>query len=286
MPADPRPLLDRYLPRRRWFETGFWIAFFFLGAIVNTAIVRLDMDRAGLRFHPWGPAVWEWSSHLVALALVPAVVAFEARRPLHIGSLRRNLPWHALASVMFCVVHVLAFVAIRKAAYAAMGATYSFGNWPRELLYEYLKDFRGYATILLIVGVYRLVLWRLQGEAKLLEAPDSGPSEGSIERPERFLVKKLGKEFLLPANEIEYVSAMGNYVNLHVRGRDYPLRATMQGIEARLDPKHFRRIHRSYIVNVNLVDHIEPAESGDATVMMKTGASLSMSRRYRENIEA
>lgn len=282
MAADPRPVLDFYLPRRRWFEAGAWIAFFCLGAIANTAVARFDVERAHLPFAPWEPAVWEWSSHLVGLALVPAIVAFEARFPLHFGTLRRNLPWHALITVLYSVSHVLGMVGIRKAVYSAVGATYSFGPWPRELVYEFLKDFRSYVLILIIIGAYRLLLWRLQGEARLLDAPDSGPAEGSIERPERFLVKKLGKEFLLPAGEIERVSAMGNYVNLHVRGRDYPLRMTMQDIEQRLDPKHFTRVHRSHIVNVGQVVHVEPLDSGDARILLKDGSHVAMSRRYRD----
>jgi hypothetical protein len=169
-----------------------------LGAMVSTKVSQLDVQRAGLRFAPWEPLVWEWTSHLVTLALIPAVIAFEGRFPLHFGTFRRNLPWHVLGSVVFSVVHVVAMVGARKAIYALQGSTYRFGDWPSELFYEYLKDFRSYILLLVIVGAYRLLLFRLQGEVKLLDAPDSGPSEGSIERPERFLVRKLGKEFLLP----------------------------------------------------------------------------------------
>jgi hypothetical protein len=48
-----------------------------------------------------------------------------------------------------------------------------------------------------------------------------------LERPERFLMRKLCKEFLVNAREIEWLQASGNYVNLHVLGRDYPLCTTM-----------------------------------------------------------
>jgi hypothetical protein len=37
------------------------------------------------------------------------------------------------------------------------------------------------------------------------------------------MVRKLGKEFPIAANEIEWLQAQGNYVNLQVRGRAYPL---------------------------------------------------------------
>jgi hypothetical protein len=282
MPADPRDLLQRYLPYRRYFEAAFWVAFYLLGAVVNTVVAQLDIARVHLAFARWEPAVWEWTSHLASLALLPAVVVVESRFPLRFGSMRASLPWHAVASVAYSVIHVLAMVGARMAIYASQNLDYDFGYWPREFFYEYLKDFRSYVLVLLIIGAYRFLLFRLQGEATLLDAPDSVPAEGPIERPEHFLVKKLGKAFLLPTAEIQWAQAMGNYVKLRVGGRDYPLRATMQAIEARLDPSRFARVHPSYIVNRDQVAGVEPTEGGDARIRMKDGAEVPCSRRYRD----
>jgi len=278
MTDEPRSLLERYQPYRRVVEPGFWILNYGLSAALDTVIVQLDVARVHLGFAAWQPAVWEWSSHLVALALVPAIIAFERRVPLHLETLRRNLPWHVLASVVYSVVHVLAMVGLRKLAYSTHGLAYDFGDWPRELGYEYLKDWRSYASILLVVGGYRLLLLRLQGEARLLDAADD---ERVVERPERFLVRKLGKEFLVAANDIELLQASGNYVNLRVRGREYPLRATMASIEPRMDPARFVRVHRSYMVNLDCIAEIEPLETGDARLLMRDGTRVPCSRRYR-----
>src|SRR6185503_2211385 len=99
-------------------------------------------------------------------------------------------------------------------------------------------------------------------------------------------VRKLGREFLLPAREIEWTQAMGNYVNLRVRGRDYPLRSTMSAIEARLDPGCFVRVHRSYIVNLDHVAEIEPTDGGEARIKLKDGSVVPCSRRYRDELRA
>ena len=286
MTSDPRTLLDRYQPYRRFCETGFWVVNFLIAAVFNSATVLLEVERAHLDFAAWEPIVWETTSNLVLLALVPVVIAFERRVPLYFGTFRRNLPWHALASLVFCLVHVLAMVGLRKLVYAWQGDSYDFGNWPRELGYEYLKDWRSYAGILFTVAVYRLLLLRLQGEAKLLDAPDEGPAVEPIDRPERFLVRKLGKEFLVPAADIELLQASGNYVNLRVRGRDYPLRATMAGIEPRMDPARFVRVHRSYMVNLDCLAEIEPLETGDARLVMRDGTKVPCSRRYRARLSA
>jgi hypothetical protein len=262
-------------------EVGFWVCSLLFGAAVDSMIVMLDIERVHLGFAAWQAATWEWSSHLALLALVPAVLAFEKAVPLEWGSLRRNLPRHLFASVAFSVLHVLAMVALRKGVYAAMGSSYDFGSWPRELFYEYLKDFRTYAGILTTVYLYRLLLLRLQGEARMLDAPDVGAPVEPVDRPERFLVRKLGREFLVAANEVEWLQAAANYVNLHVRGRAYPLRSSMAAIEPRLDPGRFVRVHRSYMVNLEHLAEFEPLDSGDARLRMRDGSQVPCSRRYR-----
>jgi DNA-binding LytR/AlgR family response regulator len=166
--------------------------------------------------------------------------------------------------------------------YRLHGGQYGFGAWPLQLFYEYLKDVRTYAGILAVVALYRLALWRLRGEARLLAEPDVGEAVEPVARPERFLVKKLGKEFLLPAGEIEWVQAWGNYVNLHVRGRDHPLRSTLTSLQSRLDPQQFARVHRSYIVNLAQIAAIEPQDGGDADLLLHSGQRIPCSRTYRD----
>jgi LytTr DNA-binding domain len=276
--------LARYQPWRHIVEPGFWVVLHCFAATANTVIVSMDIERAGQNFAQWKPVLWEWSSHLALLALVPAVIWFDRRYPLALGQLKQNLPKHLAASVIYSIVHVVAMVMMRKVIYATQGAHYDFGDWPKEFLYEYLKDISSYFSVIFIITFYELLLLRLQGEARLLDAPDTGIPVEPIERPTRFLVKKLGKEFLLPANEVEWLKAWGNYVNLRVRGRDYPLRATMTEIESRLDPVKFVRVHRSNIINLDFVDTIEPLDSGDARANMRDGEKIAVSRRYRDRL--
>jgi len=278
---DYSQLLARYLPYRRYFEVGFWVLNFLIIVCVNVVIVRLDLERAELDFESWKPLVWEFTSNFIGLLLVPAVIYFERLFPLYIGVLRKHLPFHILGSMVFSVLHVSGMVGLRKWIYAMQGDHYDFGNWPVELGYEYLKDWQTYAGILFVLALYRLLLLRLQGEARLLDAPEDGPELEPVERPERFLVRKLGKEFLIAASEVEYLQASGNYVNLHLHSRDYPLRSTMAAIEPRMEPNKFLRVHRSYMVNLDFIKEIEPLDTGDARILMKDGSLIPCSRRYR-----
>ena len=283
---DPTPptFLQRYQPWRRSVETGFWVIQYVLSALANSITVNMDVRRLHLGFSAWQPVVWETSSAAVALALVPAVAWFTRRYPLRLDDWRRLLALHLLGSLAWSMLHVAGMVALRKLAYASVGDSYDFGPWWREFGYEYLKDVRSYAGVVLTIEGYRLLLRRLQGEAMLLSLPDEGPPVEPVDRPERFLVRKLGREFLIAADDIEWLQASGNYVNLRVRDHDYPLRSTLGGIEAKLDPARFTRVHRSYMVNLDRIASIEPLETGDARVHMQDGAKLPCSRTYRADL--
>jgi LytTr DNA-binding domain len=285
MSCAPSEFLPVYLRWRRPIEIAAWIAIFAISAAANTAVATLDIQREHLAFESWEPFTWEWTSNLTMLCLVPLIVLAERRMPLRFGRLRLHLAGHALVSVAISIAHVVIMVALRKMAYGAMGRHYDFGPLPLEFFYEYLKDARAYALIVAMVSFYRQLLLRMQGEASLLDAPEDEPPGEAAEKPQRFLVKKMGKEFVLPANDIEWIQAWGNYVNLRVRAHDYPMRSTMAAIEARLDGSRFVRVHRSYIVNLDHVAQIEPSDSGDATVRMKDQAPVPCSRRYRDALK-
>lgn len=280
-PTSPTPR-----PARGWriLELGFWPVTGAIQTVANATLVLMEDRRGGSSLRTWEPFVWEGSSNLVLLLLLPVLLWFTRRFPLHIDTWRRHLPWHLLASVAFSLAHVLGMVALREIAYATQGAGYDFGHWPSELVYEYLKDVRTYALFVAVIEGYRFLRRRLQGEVRILDAPDAGPPLESVERPERFLVRKLGREFLVAAADVEWAQASGNYVNLRMRGRDYPLRSTLAGLESMLDPARYARIHRSYLVNLHQVDSIEPVDTGDARVHLKDGTVLPCSRRYRDSL--
>ncbi|MGY0798604.1 LytTR family DNA-binding domain-containing protein [Lysobacter sp. A286] len=275
---------ERYLAHRRPFEIGYWVVSCCLGALGGSYAKWADYQRLELALDWWEPLTWSWSSGLLQLALVPALLWFTRRWPLHLDTWRRHLAWYLPASVVWSVLHVAGMVAVRKLVYLTQGFSYDFGNWPAELLYEYSKDVRTFIGMVLLIHGYRLLVLRLQGEASVLDVPDGGLAVEPVERPERFLVRKLGREFLIAAADVEWLQASGNYVNLHLDGRDYPLRSTIAGIESKLDSTRFVRIHRSYIVNFNQIASIEPLDSGDARVHLKNGAPLPCSRRYRQTL--
>ena len=286
MPESPSDAAyRRFLPWRRSFEIGFWVVLVGSNCIGNSITTLMEIRRGPSDILAWEPALWESTSALMwLLVLLPAMAWFTHRFPLHWDNWRRQLPWYVLTSVVVSVLHVIGMVGLRMLVYRSQGMDYDFGPWGRQFLYEYLKDIRSFASIVAIMESYRLLLRRWQGEASLLDLPDEGPPVEPVELPERFLVRKLGRDFLVAANDIEWVQASGNYVNLRVRQHDYPLRSTIGGIQTKLDPRRFARIHRSYMVNLDQVASIEPMDTGDARLHLKDGTTLPCSRRYRTDL--
>ncbi len=117
-----------------------------------------------------------------------------------------------------------------------------------------------------------------------LRAQQKIPSAASSNKDVRFLVKQGESQVLIKAEDVLYVSADGNYVQLHTVEGSYRLRERMLGMLERLDIKDFRRIHRSTIANLNYVKKLLPWFGGDYLVMMSDGTRLTLSRNFREAI--
>jgi two-component system LytT family response regulator len=101
---------------------------------------------------------------------------------------------------------------------------------------------------------------------------------------ERIAVKSLGRVVFLKVEDIEWIEAAGNYVNLHVGSHAHLLRETMNGIETQLDPGKYARIHRSTIVNIERIKELSPLFHGDYSVTLTNGTRLTLSRSYRERL--
>ena len=108
---------------------------------------------------------------------------------------------------------------------------------------------------------------------------------GAPPRSDRLVIKSAGRLFFLRIAEIDWVEAAGNYVKLHVGTEEHLLRETMNGIEQKLDPDTFFRIHRSRIVNMERIKELQPWFNGEYVVILHNGTKLTLSRGYREKLQ-
>jgi two-component system LytT family response regulator len=133
---------------------------------------------------------------------------------------------------------------------------------------------------------------RLDGaRARLVDFLDTqargGTAPAADERPprppftERLAVRVRDRYLLLKVDDIDWIEAAANYVQICSNGRTFMLRMTLADLEQRLDGQRFVRIHRSTIVNVDRLTEVKPSLHGDFEVVLHDGTTLRMSRAYR-----
>ncbi|HLU91288.1 MAG TPA: LytTR family transcriptional regulator DNA-binding domain-containing protein [Pedomonas sp.] len=113
--------------------------------------------------------------------------------------------------------------------------------------------------------------------------PGAPEEEVGPGRYEKLLnVKDRGQIFRVDVESIERIDAAGDYMCIHTGGQTLILRETMKDLERRLDPRKFRRIHRSTIVNLDQVRQVKPHTNGECYLILSSGAQVKVSRSYRD----
>jgi hypothetical protein len=245
-----------------------------LAVILLFNALNVAHERAGSG-HPvrfWEPIVWEGTSGVYFLAILPGVLAY-ARRfwPLR-PPVYRNLGLQLAGAVAASLGHVVAIGAMRWAAYRALGGFYDplgpLEDWP----YELRKDLLAYGSW---VAVY--VMWRK------LRVRRAAAAEGDRDVLE---VRDGARRHFVPLSEVVWVEAAGNYVELHRGASGLLHRASLADMERRLEGAGFIRIHRSRLVRRSAVAAVESKPTGDFTVRLADGRELAGSRRYRRPLIA
>jgi two-component system LytT family response regulator len=101
----------------------------------------------------------------------------------------------------------------------------------------------------------------------------------------RVALRTAGRISFVDVQEILYMQAAENYVQLHLKASRHLLHVPIATLEASLDPQVFLRIHRSFIVNTRHVRELETGAHGEYIVVLQGGARLQSSRSYHEKIK-
>lgn len=271
--------LEHYLKHRRRYEFTAAFLMLLLFGVVNatTLIIERVREQEDVR---WISAfATELSATLVIILLIPLVAAFTQRLNLNWSNVRWRILWHIPGWIVFSLLHVALFVAIRKLMWASIGGSYLFGDLWLGLLYEMRKGLIVYLGIVLMLHTYWFILDRLQGQADVIETDtDSQP-----DYPAQFVVKMLNRQFLVKADAIDWVQSASNYVILHCADRNYPMRQTMTSVSEQLDPQTFVRVHRTAFVNIKRVLALK--EGSDAHIELTTGVQVPVSKTYMPDLK-
>jgi hypothetical protein len=263
--------------RARQVFLMLWAAMAFFVIVNNTvhAITQgIDFTRAHQRFHPAEPFIWEYTSAVFTIALIPLVAWLLTVASPGPGRWLRFVAVHVPATGTYSLVHVLGFVGLRRLVYVAFGAHY---GGELRLGYEYLKD--------AVTYFFTLALFWLGGQVAMLWARSDAVRAGRLGPV--FDIRDGAKLIRAPVTDIVAVSSAGNYVEFHLAdGRRPLMRTTLSAVEAQLRPHGFLRTHRSWVVNPLRVRAMTAEGSGDWLIELDGGAEAPLSRRFPQALNA
>jgi hypothetical protein len=163
---------ERRALKLRWLRPGWplYIAAVSLFGLWQGLNALIGMRSIGMRdVEVWKPFLWETSSVLVILALIPAIVWVEGRFRLDSKPRWRMVAVHVACACVFSAVHTTGMVALRKLGFMLLGEYYDFGDVLVQGFYELQKDLVTYMIILLGVFAVREFRVRRAGELRASE---------------------------------------------------------------------------------------------------------------------
>jgi hypothetical protein len=261
----------------RWIIPVVWTTILIVSCFTQAYITVADDARRGDTTLFSRSFAIQATSHLVIAALIPTIYWMQRHFPL---TRPRNFAIHALALVVFSVIHTLGMGALRMLWFVGFlgDASFRFPITFERLGYEFTKDIFTYCVMNLGVMAFRYLRER---------AAVAAPAPHSETPPERFAVRKRGgSEVMVEVADIDWIEASGNYAILHVGGETFEIRSSLAKLEAELDPRRFVRVHKSHVVNIARVAEVVPWVSGDWRIRLQDGAEVNLSRRYRQRFEA
>ncbi|MGV3590735.1 MAG: LytR/AlgR family response regulator transcription factor [Gammaproteobacteria bacterium] len=123
--------------------------------------------------------------------------------------------------------------------------------------------------------------------AQLLHSmADTSQPSGTALQQGRILVRTAGHVYFLKPQDIAWIEADGDYVNIHAGSKTHLVRETLKAMEDRLGNDGFQRIHRSSLVNLEAIRELIANDNGDYQVVLKDDTVLKLSRNYRDQLYA
>lgn len=105
-------------------------------------------------------------------------------------------------------------------------------------------------------------------------------------RPTRILIRDRGQTHVIAVEQIEYVEAQDDYIQIHTQGKTWMKTQSLSDLEAQLDPAKFIRVHRSHLVNIAFVKGIERISKDGLVALMQDGNQIPVSRAGHERLRA
>ncbi len=98
----------------------------------------------------------------------------------------------------------------------------------------------------------------------------------------RILLRARERILFVDTHRIQWIESEEKYVRIHVEGKAWLHRETMNHLERRLDPALFIRVHRGYLVNMEHIRELQAHSHGNYLIALSDGSLVPLGRSYRE----
>jgi two-component system, LytTR family, response regulator len=96
-----------------------------------------------------------------------------------------------------------------------------------------------------------------------------------------FLIKENLTMYKLRYDDVQYISALENYIKIHTVKKTYMVLSTLLQFENSIENHPFLRVHRSFIVNLNYIATI----AKDAITLENDSVQIPLGDQYKKNLE-
>jgi hypothetical protein len=225
-------------------------------------------------------------ANLLWAGVVPIVVYLANRIRLNMHRAYIFFSLHLLIGTLIAITHTVAYVLCLG---LLLGGDENLGLGSHLLARKLIGSFQAnlliYAVIVaFVVGRSALTSVRLRDVEKAeLEARLGNQLQSPIAK---LTARVRGRTVLIPVADIEWISAAGDYVELHVGTDSFLIDDTITNLAKTLRQNNFVQIHRCTLVSTCRVSAWQSCGHGDARVIMKTGHNLRVSRKFAGDLRS
>ncbi|MBB6427510.1 LytTR family DNA-binding domain-containing protein [Sphingopyxis sp. JAI128] len=249
-----------------------------LWALVTLASAAQGQVFAAYRGRPqdWWPTLGYTAAIFSVWALLTPLLLKTAD-----ALLAARLPRRAAAALwilgypLATALHVALFVLLFRPIYGAQAPT----RWAMvEPVLLANVDKAAFAYLALVAAAHL---------RRRLRAPTPAAAAASTPAGDDGLwIRVSGGLHRVPLAEIDWIAAAGDYAEVHAGERSLLTDRSLAALATELPGAEFARVHRGAIVRLDRVREVRRLGRGDASLLLCTGQTLRLSRRYRENVAA
>lgn len=220
----------------------------------------------------------EFTSVFMVFVTTPVVWWLTQRaQPSQVGW-SRSIAAHVVGLFAFASLHVSGMLLLRQLICLLAGIPYVLeSNWLVDVvLYEGRKDVLTYAALVALAILF----------SRFMQRAPAPVTERAQDGPVRIVHSDGPRTVWIKAEEILWIEAAGNYVELVLASRKLLQRQSLSTMAETFADAGFLRVHRSRLVNPAHVVAIAGNNNGDFTLTMTDGREISGSRRFRHKVTA